>query len=30
VIVWRWHGGGKEEFFRQVIASIQQPTSAGR
>jgi CubicO group peptidase (beta-lactamase class C family) len=30
VIVWRWHGGGKEDFFRQVIASIQQPTMAGR
>jgi CubicO group peptidase (beta-lactamase class C family) len=29
VIVWRWHGGGKEEFFRQVIASIQQPTTSG-
>jgi CubicO group peptidase (beta-lactamase class C family) len=29
VIVWRWHGGGKEEFFRQVIGAIQQPTSAG-
>ena len=29
VIVWRWHGGGKEEFFRQVIASIQTPTTAG-
>jgi CubicO group peptidase (beta-lactamase class C family) len=29
VIVWRWHGGGKEDFFRQVIASIQQPTIAG-
>ena len=28
VIVWRWHGNGKEEFFRQVIASIQGTTSA--
>ena len=27
VIVWRWHGGGKEDFFRQVIASIQPTTS---
>lgn len=26
VIVWRWHGQGKEEFFRQVIDAIQ-PTS---
>jgi CubicO group peptidase (beta-lactamase class C family) len=24
VIVWRWHGAGKEEFFRQVIAAIGQ------
>jgi CubicO group peptidase (beta-lactamase class C family) len=30
VIVWRWHGGGKEQFFRQVIDAIQSPTSAGR
>jgi CubicO group peptidase (beta-lactamase class C family) len=30
VIVWRWHGGGKEQFFRQVIDAIQPPTSAGR
>lgn len=29
VIVWRWHGGGKEEFFHQVIAAIQPSTSAG-
>ena len=29
VIVWRWHGAGKEDFFRQVIASIQGTTSAG-
>ena len=27
VIVWRWHGGGKEEFFRQVIDSITSQTS---
>ena len=27
VIVWRWHGGGKEDFFRQVIGAIQAPTS---
>jgi CubicO group peptidase (beta-lactamase class C family) len=26
VIVWRWHGGGKEQFFRQVIDAIQTPT----
>jgi CubicO group peptidase (beta-lactamase class C family) len=26
VIVWRWHGGGKEQFFRQVIDSIQGST----
>ena len=26
VIVWRWHGGGKEQFFRQVIDAIQQST----
>jgi len=30
VIVWRWHGGGKEQFFRQVIDAIQAPTAAGR
>lgn len=29
VVVWRWHGAGKEDFFRQVIAAIQSPTSAG-
>jgi CubicO group peptidase (beta-lactamase class C family) len=23
VIVWRWHGGGKEQFFRQVIEAIK-------
>ena len=28
VVVWRWHGQGKEDFFRQVIASIQSSTSA--
>jgi CubicO group peptidase (beta-lactamase class C family) len=27
VIVWRWHGNGKEQFFRQVIDSISQQTS---
>ena len=27
VIVWRWHGGGKEQFFRQVIDSISPQTS---
>jgi CubicO group peptidase (beta-lactamase class C family) len=27
VVVWRWHGGGKEDFFRQVIESIQVPTA---
>lgn len=27
VIVWRWHGGGKEQFFRQVIDSITTTTS---
>jgi len=27
--VWRWHGGGKEQFLRQVIDSIQAPTSSG-
>jgi CubicO group peptidase (beta-lactamase class C family) len=26
VIVWRWHGGGKEQFFRQVIDAISAPT----
>jgi CubicO group peptidase (beta-lactamase class C family) len=26
VIVWRWHGGGKEQFFRQVIDAIQTTT----
>lgn len=26
VIVWRWHGGGKEQFFRQVIDAIQTST----
>ena len=26
VIVWRWHGAGKEQFFRQVIDSIQDAT----
>jgi CubicO group peptidase (beta-lactamase class C family) len=30
VIVWRWHGGGKEQFFRQVIDSIQPRTNASR
>ena len=30
VIVWRWHGQGKEDFFRQVIASIQGTTTAPR
>jgi CubicO group peptidase (beta-lactamase class C family) len=29
VIVWRWHGAGKEDFFRQVIDAIQQPTTNG-
>ena len=29
VIVWRWHGGGKEEFFKQVIGAIQNPTNNG-
>lgn len=28
VIVWRWHGGGKEQFFRQVIDAIQAPATA--
>ena len=28
VVVWRWHGQGKEDFFRQVLGSIQAPTSA--
>lgn len=27
VIVWRWHGGGKEAFFRQVIGAIQGTTT---
>jgi CubicO group peptidase (beta-lactamase class C family) len=27
VIVWRWHGGGKEQFFRQVIDAITTPTA---
>lgn len=27
VIVWRWHGGGKDQFFRQVIDSISPQTS---
>ena len=27
VIVWRWHGNGKEEFFRQVIDAITPQTS---
>lgn len=26
VIVWRWHGTGKEQFFRQVIDAIQPAT----
>ena len=26
VIVWRWHGGGKDQFFRQVIDAIQTST----
>jgi CubicO group peptidase (beta-lactamase class C family) len=26
VIVWRWHGGGKDQFFRQVIDAINAPT----
>ena len=26
VIVWRWHGGGKEQFFRQIIDAIQTTT----
>ena len=26
VIVWRWHGGGKEQFFRQIIEAIQTTT----
>ena len=30
LIVWRWHGGGKEQFFRQVIDAIQAPTSGAR
>jgi CubicO group peptidase (beta-lactamase class C family) len=28
VIVWRYHGSGKEQFFKQVIDSIQTTTSA--
>jgi CubicO group peptidase (beta-lactamase class C family) len=27
VIVWRWHGNGKEQFFRQVIDAISSQTS---
>jgi CubicO group peptidase (beta-lactamase class C family) len=27
VIVWRWHGSGKEQFFRQVLDSIAAPPS---
>jgi CubicO group peptidase (beta-lactamase class C family) len=27
VIVWRYHGGGKEQFFRQVIDAINAQTS---
>jgi CubicO group peptidase (beta-lactamase class C family) len=27
VIVWRWHGGGKDQFFRQVIDAINPQTS---
>lgn len=30
VIVWRWHGAGKEQFFRQVIDAISTTTTAGR
>ena len=26
VIVWRWHGAGKDQFFRQVIDAIQRGT----
>jgi CubicO group peptidase (beta-lactamase class C family) len=26
VIVWRWHGNGKEEFFRRVIDAINTTT----
>jgi CubicO group peptidase (beta-lactamase class C family) len=26
VIVWRWHGQGKDQFFRQVIDAIESPT----
>ena len=28
VIVWRWHGAGKEDFFRQVIDAIQASPTA--
>jgi CubicO group peptidase (beta-lactamase class C family) len=28
VIVWRYHGGGKEQFFKLVIDSIQSTTTA--
>jgi CubicO group peptidase (beta-lactamase class C family) len=28
VIVWRWHGRDKEQFFKQVIDAIQSPTTA--
>jgi CubicO group peptidase (beta-lactamase class C family) len=27
VIVWRWHGGGKEQFFRQVLDSVQSTST---
>jgi hypothetical protein len=27
VIVWRWHGAGKEQFFRQVIDAITVTSS---
>jgi CubicO group peptidase (beta-lactamase class C family) len=27
VIVWRWHGGGKDQFFKEVIDSITAQTS---
>jgi CubicO group peptidase (beta-lactamase class C family) len=27
VIVWRWHGSGKEEFFKRVIDAINSQTS---
>ena len=29
VIVWRWHGEGKQQFFKQVVDSIK-PTMAQR